>query len=112
MRTVRPAALNGGSFDDEVTESLGSAFDLAVERLRPVGWDCERTRDGVAKCIVTRARQGERDVAALADYALRAIGFHVLEVAEPRLPALLANGVAPETRHIGTVEGGTVRSVR
>ena len=65
---IRPRS----DFKEEVTRTMGEAFDAACKELRDGHPD--DARDVMAKRIVEAARLGERDVVRLRDVALEALG--------------------------------------
>lgn len=72
IASILPFIRPRSDFKDEVTRTMGEAFDAACKQLHDGHPD--DMRDVMAKRIVEAARLGERDVVRLRDVALATIG--------------------------------------
>jgi hypothetical protein len=63
------------AFDPESVDKMCSAYDLATSRLHDRDRRPALVNEIIAQRIIAMAETGERDPQALADGALRALGF-------------------------------------
>jgi hypothetical protein len=66
--------LGNSVFDPAVVRSMGAAFESACRVMEAA--NIPRSREEIAKRIITAAATGERDPERLRDMALREFGFH------------------------------------
>jgi hypothetical protein len=72
-----PRPTDAGSFEPEILEVLGSAYDMAIVALRGIGQPdvpCEI----IARRIIEAAQEGEHDPVVLCAIALGALNSDVL----------------------------------
>jgi hypothetical protein len=66
----------GGSFDAEITQTMGQVFDKACGSLRDFG-SAVLVREVIAKRIIEAVKKGERDQARLYEQALRVVSIDI-----------------------------------
>ena len=82
--------VEGGSFDAEITRTMGQVFDKACNSLRDFG-SAVLVREIIAKRIIEAAKNGERDPARLYEQAVRV----VVSIDIPSMPSVGRNAPIP-----------------
>ena len=82
--------VEGGSFDAEITRTMGQVFDKACNSLRDFG-SAVLVRENIAKRIIEVAKNGERDPARLYEQAVRV----VVSIDIPSMPSVGRNAPIP-----------------
>jgi hypothetical protein len=81
--------VEGGSFDAEMTRTMGQVFDQACSSLRDFG-SAVLVREIIARRIIEAAKNGERDPARLYEQALRVVSIDI-----PSMPRVGGNFPIP-----------------